>query len=231
MRTLRGGDKAEAIRTARPVMPNGLHDRAEDNWEPLLAIAELAGAEWPKRARQAAKALSGAVDAENDTLRVQLLSDIRGVFKDVHRLSSEGLTSALISLDDRPWAEYSRGKPLTMAKLARLLRPFGVVSGSVRLPDDRTPKGYLLEQFTDAFNRYLPPEDSPSDRSQDTSSSEDPPFKAQHRHNVDGARVSEDFESATADGCGVSENGPEPSCDAACGGVALSNPPPWETRL
>jgi hypothetical protein len=82
-----------------------------------------------------------AVDAENDTLRVQLLSDIRGEFKDVDLLSSEDLTSALISLDDRPWADYSRGKPLTMAKLARLLRPFGVVSGSVRLPDDRTPKG------------------------------------------------------------------------------------------
>jgi putative DNA primase/helicase len=162
-------DHAEEIRAARPVMPDGLHDRARDNWEPLLAIAELAGGEWPKQAREAALALSGAVDAENDNIRVQLLSDIRDVFKDrrADRLSSEDLTSSLISLDDRPWADYSRGKPLTMAKLARLLRPFGVVSGSVRLADARTPKGYLREQFTDAFRRYLA---SPS--------ATDPPFQS-----------------------------------------------------
>jgi hypothetical protein len=49
-----------------------------------------------------------------------------------------------------------------------------------------------------------------------------PPFKAPHRHNVDGARFSEDFESATAGGCGVSENGPEPSCGAGSFGSSPS---------
>jgi putative DNA primase/helicase len=43
-------DHAEKIRAARPSMPDGLHDRAQDNWEPLIAIADLAGGDWPKLA-------------------------------------------------------------------------------------------------------------------------------------------------------------------------------------
>jgi Protein of unknown function (DUF3631) len=35
---------------AEPVMPPGLNDRAEDVWEPLIAIADLAGGTWPRRA-------------------------------------------------------------------------------------------------------------------------------------------------------------------------------------
>ena len=34
-----------------PDMPDGIEDRNADVWEPLLAIADLAGGEWPERAR------------------------------------------------------------------------------------------------------------------------------------------------------------------------------------
>lgn len=37
-------DNREAIRTARPAEVDGLNDRANDCWEPLLAVAEVAGA-------------------------------------------------------------------------------------------------------------------------------------------------------------------------------------------
>jgi putative DNA primase/helicase len=104
-------DRADKIRGARPSMPDGLHDRAEYNWEPLLAIADLAGGEWPDLARKAALALSGAVDAQDDNIRVQLLSDIRTVFKGVARMSSEDLTTVLVALGERPWSEYRRSKP------------------------------------------------------------------------------------------------------------------------
>ena len=199
-------DHIDEIRAARPSMPDGLHDRAEDNWEPLFAIADLAAC--PEQARAAALALSGG-DEDTRGLGTELLGDIRVVFDDrsVDRISSEDLVLALVALEERRWSEYSHGKPLTKAKLARLLRPYGVVSRSVRLPDGRTPKGYLLEQFTDSFARYLP-------------------TKASHRHKQGGARDPEDFESATADGCSACENGPEPSCGAGCGGVADSKPPP-----
>ncbi len=39
---------------ARPDIPQDLDDRAADVWEPLLAIADLAGGDWPERAREAA---------------------------------------------------------------------------------------------------------------------------------------------------------------------------------
>jgi hypothetical protein len=48
------------------------------------------------------------------------------------------------------------GKPITKAQIARLLRPVHVLSGTIRLSDGRTPKGYYLSAFSDAFARYLP---------------------------------------------------------------------------
>jgi hypothetical protein len=35
-------------------LPSGLNDRAGEIWEPLLALADLAGGAWPGRAREAA---------------------------------------------------------------------------------------------------------------------------------------------------------------------------------
>ena len=55
-------DRAEA---ARPKMPVGVEDRAADIWEPLLAIADLAGGAWPDLARKAAAVLVTA--AVSDT--------------------------------------------------------------------------------------------------------------------------------------------------------------------
>jgi hypothetical protein len=117
-----------------------------------------------------------------------------------------------VRLEERPWAEYSGGKPVTKAKLARLLRPFGVVSRTIRLPDGKTAKGYLLDQFPDPFARYLP-------------------TKTSQRHDAGVARVFEDFESVTASGCDVSENGPESSCGAGCDVVTDSITPSWQMRL
>ena len=39
-------------------MPKALTNRAADIWEPLLALADLAGGHWPQLARQAAEALT-----------------------------------------------------------------------------------------------------------------------------------------------------------------------------
>ena len=46
-------DNADAVRVARPVLPDSLHDRAADNWEPLFQIAEVAGGALPDLARRA----------------------------------------------------------------------------------------------------------------------------------------------------------------------------------
>jgi hypothetical protein len=51
-------DFAEEIQQVRPHLPDVLSDRAQDNWEPLLAIATVAGGGWLERATDAALILS-----------------------------------------------------------------------------------------------------------------------------------------------------------------------------
>jgi Protein of unknown function (DUF3631) len=180
---------------ARPELPEALGDRARDSWEPLLAIAELAGEDWPQRARLAAVELSGDEDVDDDTLRVRLLADIRGTFAcNGNRLPTSELLGVLKTDDEAPWADW-HGSGLSAKRLADLLRPYGIKSRSIRLEDGTTPKGYLLEQFEDVFERYLPVDASLS------------------RHNATTRMdkgVEGENETPQEGVCGVSENGSNP---------------------
>ena len=49
----------EAELTSDPTMPAQLRDRQADNWRPLLAIADAFGADWARRAREAALSWAG----------------------------------------------------------------------------------------------------------------------------------------------------------------------------
>jgi putative DNA primase/helicase len=153
-------DNAIAIGAVDPAMPAGMQDRAEDNFSPLLAIADAAGGEWPEKARQAA--ISLAREDDDDTSRgVMLLADIRSILaeRDIDRMSSEDLADALCKREGRPWLEARNGKPLTANGLARLLKPFKTIpTGKAIRIDEKTPRGYFREWFADAFARYLPPE-------------------------------------------------------------------------
>ena len=70
----------EALRESEPEIPRELSDRAADVWEPLMAIADLAGGPWPEYVRHAATALS-ATSVDDDTLSIRLLHDVREVFR------------------------------------------------------------------------------------------------------------------------------------------------------
>jgi hypothetical protein len=48
------GDNEHYLRRFEPSIPKGLGDRAADKWDSLLAIADIAGGDWPKRARATA---------------------------------------------------------------------------------------------------------------------------------------------------------------------------------
>jgi hypothetical protein len=152
----------EALRTARPSIPSALDDRAADGWEPLLAIGDAAGGDWPRRARLAALALSCGDARDDDSLGVKLLADIRTVFEErgVDRLSSAELLASLNAIEESPWGDL-KGKPLEARRLARLLRPYGIKPGTIRLADGQTPKGYSAEAFSDAWSRYLLSPDEP----------------------------------------------------------------------
>jgi putative DNA primase/helicase len=150
-------DNLDILREAIPAIPESLNDRQADNWELLLAIADLAGADWSQRAREAALALSGDGAGETDSLGERLLRDVRDTFsaRQADRLSSKALCEALCSIEGAPWSEFGRTrKPLTPNRLARLLAPFMIASHTIRL-DEGTAKGYLVGDFADAFDRYL----------------------------------------------------------------------------
>jgi hypothetical protein len=151
---------------ADPPTPPQLDDRAADAWSPLLAIADAVSESWGKRARAAAILLSGSKG--EDTLETELLADIRTLFgvgnKQVQALSSDQLVAGLLQLEGHPWAEINRGHPLTKNGLARRLKPFHISPSTIQLGTGRgapTAKGYKLENFKDAFERYLSPDHPP----------------------------------------------------------------------
>jgi hypothetical protein len=146
------------LRDARPVRLHGVDDRAAEGSEPLLGIADMAGKEWSARARQSLIEVYRS-KPDDQSLGVSLLADCRTIFDDrldEDRLSSADLNAALVAIEESPWAEINRGKPLNVRRLARLLNPFGIASGSIRLPDGSTPKGYYRAAFRDAWSRFLP---------------------------------------------------------------------------
>ena len=145
-----------AALSARPPVPDVLDDRAGESWEVLLAIADAVGADWPARARRAAIELHASRDQDEEAMSLVLLRDIRDAFAErgAGRLASGDLLEHLLGLEASPWAEYL-GKPLTKHGLSKLLRPYRIGPRNVRIGAD-VRKGYLLEQFADTFDRYLP---------------------------------------------------------------------------
>ena len=134
-----------------------LQNRVADNWRPLFAIADVAEGAFPGSVRKAAAA--AVATRTEQSARAQLLADIKAAFdsKGTDRLSSEQMTEHLVGLDDRPWAEWRAGKPISKSGLARQLTPFGISQPeTIRVASDRTAKGYYRSAFEDAFERYLP---------------------------------------------------------------------------
>lgn len=146
----------QVLAHARPTFPNGLSDRQEDCWEPLFAVADLAGGEWPTAVRGAAIALAGAIEDYQD-IAIELLKDIAAILpvSKHHIVPTKDIISQLVEQDDRPWASWKHDKPITARGLARLLGPLGI--HPTRLEHVR---GYRVDAFTDAIARYLPVEAS-----------------------------------------------------------------------
>lgn len=151
----------EELTEADPELPDALDDRAQDGWEPLLAIADAAGGSWAERARAAAVALSAGRDGADDaSLGVRLLADLRVVFDaaGADRLSTAQLTTALNGMEESPWGAFKDGAGIGARALARMLGEYDVSSSTVRLADGTQLKGYKRESLEDPWERYAPSE-------------------------------------------------------------------------
>ena len=147
-------DHAKQITEARPELPRGLNDRAGDIWEPLLALADLAGGGWPEWARTAALELTTTVQETNPI--GTLLLDIFVMFQlEGGKVTSREVVAELNCLVDRPWVELRPGRRITEHWLAHQLRPYGVRPRTVWMGEGAA-KGYVLEEMLDAFRRYVP---------------------------------------------------------------------------
>jgi hypothetical protein len=143
-----------------PRLPAGIDGRAADIWEPPIAIAEMAGSDWPSRARAAAVHFTKSnVEDEALTKGVELLTHCREAFGNDDKLWGETLLQRLIDRDESPWKDLngSRGskeRPLDQRGLAQRLKPYGIKSKDVWI-EGKTKKGYSTADFADAWKRYL----------------------------------------------------------------------------
>lgn len=138
-----------------------LDDRPADVWEPLLAVADLAGGHWPQTARAAAAYLvaEGAGAAVEVTEGIELLTDLRGILRMMQsdRLPSSALLEHLRSLEASRWKDGD----LTARRLALILANYGV-----KPKRSNSQRYYQRAELEAEIERYALPEtdnhDSPS---------------------------------------------------------------------
>jgi hypothetical protein len=161
---------ANQVADAIPHLPEGVMDRSAEIWEPLVAIADAAGGEWPECARQAC-AFFVLKSGQPVTNGIRLLADLRTIY-DRHnatRLATKALLADLTELEDAPWADLDgRGKQLDGRRLAAELARYGIAPVAFKDDSDTTVKGYVTYAtnqtksqkaqvgLSDAWDRYLP---------------------------------------------------------------------------
>jgi hypothetical protein len=136
-------------------LPAEIQDRAADIWEPLVAVADLVGGDWPDLARKAAVALVAVSNDSEPSLGIQLLWDLQTVFGLADQMTTEDILDKLRKLEESPWADL-KGKPLDSRGLALRLRQYGVKSKNIAV-GDRRPKGYTRADLSDIFRRHPRP--------------------------------------------------------------------------
>lgn len=207
-------DNRRRVASSRPAVIDGMGDRANDCWEPLLAIAETAGGHWSRTARAAAVSLHG-LDGDSPTIGAQLLADVRDAFGNRDRMGTAELLTALVADEESPWPTWNKGRPMTARQLSSRLGEFGIRPTTIRI-GPATPKGYTLAQFADAFDRYL--------------SGNTPHESATPQQSSNGAGSSP-FPSATRSPHVADSEPLKASNGAGCGGVADKTPPAAESVL
>ena len=148
-------DHLDVLKEAEPPMPSSLDNRAEDNWEPLFAIAHEVGGDWPAKLEKAVRDLH----QEDDDRKIELLRDLRTIAQesDSDFIATEEFLTALRMLTERPYMTINRGKEINAHWLARQLKPFELKSQQVRPLNGCGAKvrGYYVAPIEKVCARYL----------------------------------------------------------------------------
>ena len=195
-------DVTEALGALDTDPPECGDDRMRDNFAPLFRLAALLGGPWPERVLAGYLSKVEREEAE-EPAGVMLLRDMAAHMRSTgrDRIGTRELLEHLLTLDDRPWPEWNRGRAISTRGVAKLLRHFGVTPKTVRLDDGSTPKGYLLGEVEKALAPYTPPPKTPQ------------------RHIVENKGKNADPIRHTEGACGGYETG-KTLIDQRCGVVA-----------
>jgi hypothetical protein len=154
---------ADELAEFRTEMVPEISDRLEEAWEPLFAIAHLAGGPWPDWAREAAIELAkGTEDVGEDHGEI-LLAALRDVFDEARgeqeAMWTKDICKKLNEDDELPFGGYRDGKGIDGRGLSNRLRPYGIKPQNVQMSGEQH-KGYRREQFEQAWKRYAPEPES-----------------------------------------------------------------------
>jgi Protein of unknown function (DUF3631) len=153
----------ETLLSAEPDLPDAIDDRGQDIAEPLLAIADVVGGEWPDKARKALVKVRNAMQKTDSLSNLELLlSDVKYVFRGKQIMYSEDIVAGLLKREESPWKTMG----LNQWKLAKMLHEFVEYPGGPRIASARVrvggrksgnslKAGYKRKQFEDAWSRYV----------------------------------------------------------------------------
>ncbi|RIK92188.1 MAG: DNA primase [Proteobacteria bacterium] len=138
---------------AWPTMPEGIQDRDADVWEPLLAIADAAGGEWPSVARCNAVTLVTDAKVATPSLGIKLLTDLKKIFEGYQQLPTDTILERLNNMVESPWGDL-KGRPLDSRGLARRLGKYHVKPKLIRI-GEYVSRGYTAADLHDPWKRYV----------------------------------------------------------------------------
>jgi hypothetical protein len=175
----------EQLKALDPEIPAELDDRAADACLALLAIADLAGGNWPERIRSACVALRRGDETAEPSRADALLACIRRAMDSLpegeRAISTAALLDHLAGDEDAPYGFGAEDKGRER-RLARLLRPFGVRPKAVRLGDGTVARGYAVADLEAVLHRYAVPLSVTSATT--ASLSQNPPASIRYRAEV-----------------------------------------------
>jgi putative DNA primase/helicase len=162
-------DQAKAIAKIKPTFPVGFNNSTCDNWKLLLSIAELAGGDWPERARKAAGFVAGRLKGSRGSLlfaafHAMCVARLKGRAAEIVIPSEEAVE--FLKDFDPYWAnDYagSDGRPgeITPNKLAALLHGYEIFPE--KATRGRRARGYVIfdrgkwgGQWLNMFARFSP---------------------------------------------------------------------------
>jgi hypothetical protein len=167
----------EQVAQAPRIVLMELTDRQKQMGRQLFAICELAGGVWAKEGPKAFIELCQEAQKQTVTLQLQFLESLLDVFfpldedgrptETIQEASSSIIGFRLAEMDGKPFSRMpGTHKPINQSEIGHLAgmfetrdgmdNPCKIQSKTIRFPDGSRGKGYRLEQFTDAWERYCP---------------------------------------------------------------------------